>query len=387
MPKSAISGGEQMEVPLARPDITDLEVEAVVAVLRTPNLSLGPKLEEFERRLAAYVGVKHGVAVNSGTSALHLVVKALGIGEGDEVITTPFSFVASANCLLFERARPVFVDIDPRTLNLDPERIEGKITPKTKAILAVDVFGQPADWTRLEEIADEHGLLLIEDSAEALGAEYKGKRAGSFGQAGVFGFYPNKQITTGEGGMILTDDEGLAQLCRSLRNQGRGEGSGWHQHERLGYNYRLSELNCALGLAQLERLDEILSKRERVAQMYNDRLKDVEGLELPYISPDVKLSWFVYVVRLSEDYTREDRDWILQELKARGIGCSNYFPPIHLQPFYREARPGLGYREDDFPITERVAARTIALPFHNNLSEREVDYVVQNLKELLQRPR
>ncbi|MCR4404975.1 MAG: DegT/DnrJ/EryC1/StrS family aminotransferase [Candidatus Acetothermia bacterium] len=372
-----------MEVPLARPDITEKEIAAVVEVLRTPYLSLGPKLEEFERRLAAYVGVKHGVATNSGTSALHLIIKALGISEGDEVITTPFSFIASANCILFERARPVFVDIDPRTLNIDPGRIEAAITPKTKAILAVDVFGQPADWDRLEGIARRHSLLLIEDSAEALGAEYKGRKAGSFGEAAVFGFYPNKQITTGEGGMILTDNDGLARLCRSLRNQGRGvarhEGQGWHQHERLGYNYRLSELNCALGLAQLERLEEILEKRERVAQMYNDRLRDIDGVESPYISPDVRMSWFVYVVRLSEEYSPEDRDRMLQGLKARGIGCSNYFPPIHLQPVYRE----LGYREGDFPVTERVAARTIALPFHNNLTEREVDYVVRSLKELL----
>jgi perosamine synthetase len=372
-----------MEIPLARPEITEKEIEAVVAVLRTPNLSLGPKLEEFERRLADYVGTKYGVAVNSGTSALHLIIKALGISEGEEVITTPFSFIASANCILFERARPVFVDIDPRTLNIDPGRIEAAITPRTKAILAVDVFGHPADWDRLEAIARRHGLLLIEDSAEALGAEYKGRKAGSFGQAGVFGFYPNKQITTGEGGMIVTNNEDLARLCRSLRNQGRGEGDGWHQHERLGYNYRLSELSCALGLAQLSRLEEILAKRERVAQMYNERLRDLDGVEIPYVSPEVKMSWFVYVVRLSEEYSREDRDRILRELKARGIGCSNYFPPIHLQPFYRE----LGYREGDFPITESVSARTIALPFYNNLTEREIDYVVQSLEELLPRSR
>jgi perosamine synthetase len=374
---------EMMEIPLARPEITEKEIEAVVAVLRTPNLSLGPKLEEFERRLADYVGTKYGVAVNSGTSALHLIIKALGISEGEEVITTPFSFIASANCILFERARPVFVDIDPRTLNIDPGRIEAAITPRTKAILAVDVFGHPADWDRLEAIARRHGLLLIEDSAEALGAEYKGRKAGSFGQAGVFGFYPNKQITTGEGGMIVTNNEDLARLCRSLRNQGRGEGDGWHQHERLGYNYRLSELSCALGLAQLSRLEEILAKRERVAQMYNERLRDLDGVEIPYVSPEVKMSWFVYVVRLSEEYSREDRDRILRELKARGIGCSNYFPPIHLQPFYRE----LGYREGDFPITESVSARTIALPFYNNLTEREIDYVVQSLEELLPRSR
>ena len=377
-----------MKVPLARPDITEHEIEAVVQVLKTPYLSLGPKLEEFERRTAEYVGVRYAVAANSGTSALHLIIKALGIGDHDEVITTPFSFIASANCILFERARPIFVDIDPKTLNIDPDKVEETCTrvhvhtcTRIKAILAVDVFGHPADWDKLQEIVDKYNLKLIEDSAEALGAEYKGKKAGSFGDAAVFAFYPNKQITTGEGGMILTDDEEIASLCRSLRNQGRGEGDGWLQHERLGYNYRLSEINCALGIAQLSRLDGILAKRERVAQLYNERLKEIDGVEIPYVSPEVKMSWFVYVIRLSDRYAREDRDRILQELKARGIGCSNYFQPIHLQPFYRK----LGYKEGDFPITEQVAARTIALPFYNNLGEAEIDYVVQNLEELLRR--
>ncbi len=231
----------------------------------------------------------------------------------------------------------------------------------------------------MQEIAEKHGLRLIEDSAEALGAEYKGKKAGSLGDVAIFGFYPNKQITTGEGGMILTNDEEIASLCRSLSNQGRRKGDGWHEHERLGYNYRLSDINCALGIAQLERIEEILEKRERVAQMYNERLKDIDGVEIPHVLPDVKLSWFVYVIRLSEEYSREDRDQILQELRHKGIGCSDYFQPIHLQPFYRE----LGYREGDFPITESIAARTIALPFYNNLSEGEIDYVVSNLKLLL----
>ncbi|HIC96181.1 TPA: DegT/DnrJ/EryC1/StrS family aminotransferase [Candidatus Bipolaricaulota bacterium] len=374
---------ERRAIPLARPDIGKKEREAVLEVLRTPNLSLGPKLEEFEEKIAEYAEVKYAVAVNSGTSALHLIIKALGIGDHDEVITTPFSFIASANCILFERARPVFVDIDPKTLNIDPDKIEERITDRTKAILAVDVFGQPADWDRLEELAQRHNLKLIEDSAEALGAEYLSKsgwkKAGSFGDAAIFAFYPNKQITTGEGGVILTDNEELAKLCRSLRNQGRGEGDGWLRHERLGYNYRLSDINCALGLAQLSRIDEILEKREQVAQLYNDRLKEIEGVEIPYISPEVKMSWFVYVIQLNTKYTREDRDRILRELKARGIGCSDYFQPIHLQPFYRE----LGYREGDFPITEAVSARTIALPFYNDLTEQEIDYVVENLADIL----
>jgi len=404
-----------MNIPLARPDITEKEIEAVVAVLRTPHLALGPKLKEFENAIAEYSGVRYAVAVNSGTSALHLIIRALGIGAGDEVITTPFSFISSSNCILFERAKPVFVDIEPKTLNIDPERIEEAITPKTKAILAVDVFGHPADWDRLQEIAENHGLKLIEDSAEALGAEYnshesrvKGreskvqspefrvqspksetqenparsgwKKAGSFGNAGVFAFYPNKQITTGEGGMVLTDDEEIAKLCRSLRNQGRSEGDEWLAHERLGYNYRMSDINCALGIAQLARINEILEKRERVAQMYNERLKDIDEVAIPYVSPDVKIGWFVYVIRLSDQYTREDRDQILQKLKQKGIGCGNYFQPIHLQPFYREM---FGYKEGDFPITEHIASRAIALPFYNNLTEGEVDYVVENLDDIL----
>jgi len=369
-----------MEIPLARPDITELEREAVLEVLNTPNLSLGPKLEEFEKKLAEYVGVKYGIAVNSGTSALHLIIKALGIGEGDEVITTPFSFIASSNCILFQGAKPVFVDIDSTTLTMDPERIEPAVTPKTKAILAVDVFGHPADWPALEQIAQHHGLALIDDSAEALGSELDGRRCGSFGKAAVFGFYPNKQITTGEGGIVLTNESHLAALCRSLSNQGRGEGDGWHQHERLGYNYRLSDINCALGLAQLERIEEILAKRERVAEMYNQRLKEIEGVEIPYVSPEVKLSWFVYVIRLNDRCNREDRDSILQELEQKGIGCSDYFQPIHLQPFYRET---LGTKEGDFPITESVAARTIALPFYNCLEKGQVEYIVDVLNDLV----
>ncbi len=396
-----------MEIPLARPDITEAEIAAVVEVLKTSHLALGPKLKEFEEAIAEYAGVHHAVAVNSGTSALHLIVRALGIGEGDKVITTPFSFISSSNCILYERARPVFVDIDPKTLNIDPERIEAAITPRTKAILAVDVFGQPADWDRLREIADRHGLKLIEDSAEALGAEYNShglrgrsskfkvqspeseeqesttrngwKKAGSFGNAGVFAFYPNKQITTGEGGVIVTDDAQLARVCRSMANQGRGEGGEWLQHVRLGYNYRLDEMSAVLGLVQLSRLEEIVDARAQVADWYAKALANVEGVEAPYVDPSMRMSWFVYVVRLSDAFTREDRDRILRRLQERGIGCRNYFAPIHLQPFYRE----LGYREGDFPITEHVAERTIALPFYNNLTEQEIEYVISSLRSLL----
>lgn len=369
-----------MKIPLAKPDITDLERKAVMEVLKTPNLSLGPKLKEFEKRVADFVGAKYAVAVNSGTSALHLIIRALGIGKGDEVITTPFSFIASANCVLFEEAKPVFVDIDQKTLNIDPKKIEEKITAKTKAILAVDIFGQAADWDVLEKISQKHNLFLIEDSAEALGSEYKGKKCGSFGEAGVFAFYPNKIITTGEGGMIVTNNKKLADLSQSLRNQGRGDGSNWLDHQRLGYNYRLSEINCALGIAQLKRIKQILAKRNRVANIYSKRLKNFLELEIPFIEPKRKVNWFVYVIKLNKKYSREKRDKVLENLRKKGIGCSNYFTPIHLQPFYQKM---FGYRKGDFPITEFVSQRTIALPFYNDLTEKEIDYIVKTLKEIL----
>ncbi len=367
------------KIPLSAPDITEAEINAVVDVLKTPQLSLGPKLPQFEQLISKYIGVKHAIAVNSGTSALHLIVRSLGISEGDEVITTPFSFVASANCLLFERAKPIFVDIDPVTLNIDTTKIEVKITDKTKAILGVDLFGLPADWLRLQSIAKEHKLKLIEDSCEALGAELNGQKAGTFADAGCFAFYPNKQITTGEGGVIVTDDEEIAALCRSMRNQGRSEQGQWLQHERLGYNYRLSDINCALGVAQMQRIDELLNKRDKVAEMYNQRLKDVQALRLLTSAPGAKRSWFVYVVILEDGYSQSDRDNILQKLQAKGIGCSDYFSPIHLQPFYIS----MGYKQGDFPAVEKIAQRTIALPFFNNLNEKQIDYVVSTLKPLL----
>jgi perosamine synthetase len=369
-----------MQIPLSNPDISELEIAYVTDVLRTPNLSLGPKLAEFEQKIARFVGRKHAIAVSSGTAGLHLVIRALGIGDGDEVITTPFSFVASANCLLFERAKPVFVDIDPLSFNIDVTKVEREIGPKTKAILGVDVFGYPADWDELVTIAKRHNLKLIEDSCEALGAEYKGKNAGTFGNAAIFSFYPNKQMTTGEGGVVVTDDGDLARLCRSMRNQGREDGDGWLEHQRLGYNYRLSDINCALGIAQLERIAEILAKREKVAQWYSELLQGSDGLRVPYSSSTAKRSWFVYVLLLSERYSAKDRNRILDGLSRQGIGCRNYFAPIHLQRFYRE-RFGCG--EGDFPVTESVAARTIALPFYSNLQKVQVEHVVSTLRQLL----
>ena len=342
--------------------------------------AMNKAVETFENKMADYIGVKYAVAVNSGTSALHLILRALNIKEGDEVITTPFSFIASANSILFDNAKPVFIDIDPVTLNIDADRIKERITGKTKAILAVDVFGYPADYDRIRSIAAEYNLKVIEDSCEALGTEHRGKKAGTFGDAGAFGFYPNKQITTGEGGMIVTDDDTIAGLCRSMRNQGRGEDAGWLAHQRLGFNYRLSDINCAIGLAQLERIDEILWKRERVATSYNAKLGNLPEVTVPISSPDVKRSWFVYVIRLDDRYSLEDRDAILQKMGALGIGCSNYFTPIHLQPFYTNT---FAYKKGDFPVTESISERTIALPFYNNLSEQNIQFVVENLNKII----
>jgi perosamine synthetase len=368
-------------IPLSNPDITDSERKAVLDVLNTTHLSLGPKVVEFEEKIAALAGRRYAVAVNSGTSGLHLVVKALGLGPGDEVITTPFSFIASSNCLLYEGVTPVFVDIEPDTYNIDPECLEAAITPRTKAILPVDVFGQPARYDAIEAVAGRHGLKIISDCCESIGSEYLGRKSGSFGAAGVFAFYPNKQITTGEGGAIVTDDAEVAAMCRSLRNQGRGEGGGWLAHERLGYNYRLSDISAALGTAQVERIGEIIDKRQVVASVYQELLGSVEEISIPFIAKEVtRMSWFVYVVRLAERFTREDRDFVIQQLSQLGIGANSYFQPIHLQPFYVKK---FGFKEGDFPITERIGQRTIALPFHNHLTPETAANVVRNLTDAL----
>ncbi|HOA73855.1 MAG TPA: DegT/DnrJ/EryC1/StrS family aminotransferase [Phycisphaerae bacterium] len=368
-----------MQIPLSRPDISQAEREAVQAVLMTPNLSLGPKVPEFEQAFRDYLGVKYAVAVNSGTSAMHLVMRAMGIGRGDEVIVPSFTFIASANCIMFDGGRPVFVDVDPDTWNIDPAKIEAAITPRTKALLPVDVFGQPADMDPIRRIADKHGLRVFEDSCEALGATYKGRKAGTLGDAGVFGFYPNKQITTGEGGMIVTNDEAIYKLASSMRNQGR-EGMGWLGHARLGYNYRLSDINCALGIAQMGRLEEILANRRNVAEMYVARLKGHPRFRLQKILPDCRISWFVMVIRLNDDYTPAQRDQIIENLRKQGIGASNYFPPVHLQPFYVEE---LGCKRGMLPVCEALSDRTIALPFHGHLTESEVDRVCEALFSLL----
>lgn len=365
-----------MKVPLARPDITEREINAVTEVLRSGVLSIGPKIVEFEEKMADYIGVKHAIGVNSGTSGLHLLIKSLGITEGDEVITTPFSFIASANCILFEKAKPVFVDIDPLTLNMDLNLIESKITEKTKAIVAVDAFGQPLNIKEVRRIAEKYNLRVIEDSCEAIGSEYDGIKAGSMADGAVFAFYPNKQMTTAEGGVIVTNDDEVAELCRSMRSQGRAVTGLWLDHERLGYNYRLSELHAALGIVQLDRLDGFIKKRAQVAEKYNERLKKVDGVKGPYIDKNVtRMSWFVYVIQLDSHINRNK---VMKHLLDSGIGCRPYFTPIHLQSFYVKM---FGYKRGDFPVTESVADSVIALPFFNNISDEELDYVVEKIGE------
>jgi perosamine synthetase len=393
-----------MRVPMSAPDLTEIDIAAVNEVLSTPYLSMGPRVVAFEEAMARYVGTAHSVAVNSGTSGLHLAVLAAGVGPGDLVLTTPFSFVASANCVMYAGGIPVFVDIDGDTLNVDPVLLRvatddlteggaarrrwlppamrtrtGETEPASlKAVLPVDVFGQPADYDAVRAVAHRHNLAVIEDACEAIGAEYKGRKAGTLGDAAVLAFYPNKQMTTGEGGVIVTDRDDWATLFRSLRNQGRDESGTWLNHVRLGYNYRLDEMSAALGVTQLARIEELLAKRERVARWYNERLASVPGIRTPWIAPTTtRASWFVYVVRLAPEI---DRNRVMQRLHDAGIGCRPYFTPIHLQPFYVER---FGYRPGDFPVTEAVASSTLALPFHNHLDEQTVELVCDRLANAL----
>ena len=380
------------EIHLSGPDISDLEIELVNGVLRSGRLAMGPMIEEFEGLVAERVGRRHGVAVSSGTAGLHLSLLAMGVGPGDEVVTTPFSFVASANCILQTGARPVFVDIDPVSLNMDPEKLEAAITPNTKAIIGVEVFGNPVHMERYRAIAAAAEIPLLEDCCEGLGGAWGARPIGGFGRAGVFGFYPNKQITTGEGGMIVTDDDKLADLCRSMRNQGRPAGRSAStatlgpsqplQHERMGYNDRLSEVHAAIGVGQMRRLEEILERRSLVAARYMQRLMGTSDLTLPTVDPQTQMSWFVFVARLGPAYTREERDRVVAGMRRHDIGAADYFPCIHLQGHYREM---FGFKPGDFPIAESLSARTIALPFHNRLTTAEIDYVAQTLELMLSR--
>jgi perosamine synthetase len=362
-------------IDMSFPDIEPADIEAVVEVLRSGRLSLGPRLDEFERALAGWVGTRHAVAVSSGTAALHLLVRGLGIGPGDEVLVPSFTFAASVNVVLQEGAVPIFVDIEPDVYTMSVEDAERKITPRTKAILAVDLFGHPAEWDAILELARRHGLRTIDDSCEALGATYRGRRLGSFGDAAAFAFYPNKQITTGEGGALVTDDDGLAALARSLRNQGRAAMGAGREHERAGYNYRMDEMSAALGLSQLGRIDELLARRERVAAAYTERLAAVPAVRAPVVRDHVGMSWFVYVVTLGEGLEREA---VIAALEARGVPARGYFVPIHTQPYLR-SHPARAVR---LPVTERAARRTVALPFHGRLGMAALDRVVQTLAEV-----
>lgn len=368
---------ESRWIPMSAPDLDESDEKTVLEAMRSGRLALGPKVAEFEQLTAEYAGARQAVAVNSGTSGLHLLCRAVGLEPGDEVITTPFSFVASTNCFLYEGARPVFVDIEPGTYNLDPALIEDAITPATKAILAVDVFGHPADWDAIEEVAERHGLEIISDSCESMGSEYKGRKTGPFGAGGVLAFYPNKQITTGEGGMIVTNRGDVAVLCRSMANQGRDEMSPWLEHARLGFNYRMDELSGALGVSQLRRIDEFVAKRARVAATYDTLLADEPRIRTPVVRPDVKMSFFVYVVELQRGFERYN---VMRRLAEKGVPSRGYFAPVHTQPYMREA---FGYSEGMFPVTEEASRRTMALPFHNALPETDAEYVVSALVRTL----
>jgi perosamine synthetase len=366
-------------IPLSQPVIGPREEELVLETLRSGRLSLGPRLLEFERLFAERAQVPHTSAVSSGTAGLHLAVRAAGIEPGDEVITTPFSFVASANCLLYEGATPVFCDIDERTLNLDPAAASAAVSGRTAGVLPVHIFGYPADMPAFEELAARNRLWLVEDACEALGAVHgDGRPVGSRGHPAVFAFYPNKQMTTGEGGIVACPTAELKERIDSERNQGRAPDMGWLDHDRLGFNYRLSDLACALGVAQLEHLDELLAGRARVASLYNEALADVEGIELPCPDQDGdRRSWFVYVVRLPAEV---DRDGAIEALRARGVDSKPYLPAIHLMSFYRQR---FGHREGEFPVCEDVARRSLALPFFPQLSEGQIAHVTEALREVL----
>lgn len=365
-------------IPLSLPDISEGEIEAVVSALRSGRLSLGPRLQEFEERVARFAGMPHGVAVSSGTAGLHLCLIALGIGPGDEVIVPSFTFIAAANAIRYVGAVPVFVDIDAVTLNMDPVCVRAAVTPGTKALMVVHTFGHPAAMRELLEIASEHGLRVIEDACEALGAVCEGLPAGSFGDAAVFAFYPNKQITTGEGGMIVTRSAPLARELRALRNQGRYESDAWHQHSVLGYNYRLSEIACALGCAQMERIDDILERREQVAATYTRLLGERNDLVLPAPArKGSRVSWFVYVVRLAGAASAQ-RDAVLQAMAVHGLQCGRYFAPVHSQPAYTAFPPGM-----PLPVTEAESAGALALPFFTAMTSEQVERVVDTLKAAL----
>jgi len=376
---SAVRSATDELIPLARPMLGEEEELAVLEVLRSGQLSLGPRVPEFERAFAARVGAPLASAVSSGTAGLHLALRAVGVGEGDEVVTSPLSFVASANAAVYERARPVFADIDPVTLNLDPDAAAAAITQRTRALLPVHIFGYPADMPAFEALAERHSLGIVEDACEALGARHAdGVAVGGRGHPAVFGFYANKQLTTGEGGMVTLADGALKQRIDSERNQGRAPNMDWLDHDRLGFNYRLSDIACALGIAQLQRLDGMLADRARVAELYREALAGIDGLQLPCADADGnRRGWFVFVVQLPHGV---DRDQTVRALAAARVQSKPYLPAIHLMSFYQER---FGHREGEFPVCEEVAARSLALPFFPRMSEGQVARVADRLAAVL----
>jgi perosamine synthetase len=362
------------QIPLSRPYLDEREEELVLEVLRSGRLSLGPAIERFEELFAERVGAPYAAAVSSGTAGLHLLCRLAGLGPGDEVITSPYSFAASANCFIYEGAAPVFADVDSRALNLDPAAVGAAVTERTRAVVAVDIFGYPCELDPLRELCDRHGLVLIQDACEALGAEYRGAPVGSHGPSAVFAFYPNKQITTGEGGMVTTHSEEERRLLVSLRNQGRADGGGWLEHARLGFNYRIDDVRAALGIGQLEKLDRILALRREAAQRYVSMLSSVEGVEVPHADDaEHRRSWFVFVVALAEGV---DREAVVASLERAGVQTARYLPCIHLQPYMRDR---YGFGEGLCPVAEEAARRTLALPFFTAIAPADQDRVVEAL--------
>ncbi|HQN63607.1 MAG TPA: DegT/DnrJ/EryC1/StrS family aminotransferase [Flexilinea sp.] len=390
---------KKFSIPMSQPDITESEREAVNSVLRTTYLSMGPYLNEFENSLREFTGSAHAIAVSSGTAGLHLSVRAAGWGDNDWVITSPFSFVSSTNVLLYERITPIFVDVDPMTGNIDPQQVEQAVHDLTfsrsaaqkwlppkgvsdsgqlKGMIAIDVFGQPADFDALRTITDPFQLKVIEDSCEALGAEYKNRKAGTLGDFGVFAFYPNKQITTGEGGLVITNHDEDADKIRAMRNQGRAPGDTWLEHTYLGYNYRMDELSAALGAAQMKRIQELMAARQRVADWYRAELSSIPGITCPVVAPTTtRSSWFVYVIRLDRGI---DRKSLSEKLEALGIPVRPYFSPIHFQPYIREK---FGYQKGRFPVTEDLGERGLALPFSGKMTEEQVQEIASALRQIL----
>ena len=366
---------------IAKPHIGEKEIKAVIEVLKSGSLSLGPYYKKFEESFAKKIGVKFACAVSSGTAGLHLAMIAAGVREGDEIITSPFSFIASANCILYVGARPVFVDIDPATYNIDPKKIEEKITKKTKAILVAHIFGQTADMDPIRALAKKYDLKIIEDACESILAEYKGKKAGTFGESAVFAFYPNKQMTTGEGGMLVTDQEKIYKMACSLRNQGRSENMQWLDHRLLGYNYRMDEMSAALGLIQLQKIDWLIEERRKVAKLYEKHLFGHNDLlRLPVAVEGNTHTWFVYAVKIKNKKT--NRNEVIEKMKNRGISAKPYLPSIHLFKFYREK---FGFKNGDFPVSEEISRYSLALPLYIGLKEKDIKYISGELAGILKK--